>query len=142
MQAAQAGREEEVLDLLLSLVASLGQGRTDAAPNGGQHAQAAAGGHLQQQAAGGGEDEGAPRSLETVDRAARSSLLDAGGEQQQLQQASSGSSSTGGSAGGFAAVDVRRWTFDYSTFRKLRRLGAGSFGEASVHVHAAHHFVL
>lgn len=125
MQAAQAGREEEVLDLLLSLVASLAQGPADAAPNGGQHAQAAA---------GGGEDEDAPRSLETWDRTARSSLLDAGDEQ---QQPSSGSSSTGGSAGGFAAVDVRRWTFDYSTFRRLRRLGAGSFGEASVHVHAS-----
>ncbi|PRW60943.1 Serine threonine- kinase CTR1 [Chlorella sorokiniana] len=110
MQAAQAGREAEVLNLLMPLVASPGQ-----------HAQATAG----------GSNEGsAPRSLDAYDRVANISPPGSIQQHRQEGQQWSGSSSTGGSStSGFAAVDVHRWKFDYSAFRKLRRLGAGSFGE-------------
>lgn len=125
IQAARAGREEEVLDVLLSLVASLGGGSPQPAANGAQ-LLGPADGHLHQ-AARGSEEEGAPGSIEPCDRGASGSLPGAGGEGQR-QPPGSGSS---GSGGAFAAMDVWRWKFDYSSFHKLRPLGEGSFGKAS-----------
>lgn len=128
MQAAQVGREDEVLRLLQPLVASLGSCSTDSAASGVLHAREAAGGRAEH--AVGDSGGGAPGSADRCDRGASSSMPDADGE--QPEQAHSSASIMVCSAAGFAAVDVRRWMFEYSAFRKLRRLGTGSFGEASM----------
>lgn len=118
VRAVQQGRLGEVEQLLKTWAAALG-----AAPGNVAHL---AGGEAEQPPGSATPRERAPASLE--ERASE--------ECQQLAVQPSASSSGGG--GGGDPVDVRRWQYDYASLKKLKRLGAGSFGEVRSLVQTVH----
>lgn len=146
MRAAQQGRRQAVLDLLQAWSLQPGGGGR-LAPAGSQQQPGSEG-----DADADAEEEGepSPTSSSPRDRGASSSLGIGTPTQQQPGLAGlSAAADQPPSAppqqqparvelgGRSHSVDVGRWTFNYSDLKKLKRLGAGSFGAVSAQASGA-----
>ncbi len=133
MQAAQQGRRQAVLELLQAW--SLQPGRDGHLANAGIGQRPDGGGDAEAE-----EDDPSPASSSPRDRGATSSLradaptqpgLDLAADQpppQQQPQPLPVGVQLGAKRPG---VDVELWTFNYGDLKKLKELGAGSFGAVS-----------